>query len=184
MVNLFHIIRMPRGRNGSRNARINNNQPEPTPALPQDPVQNVLQGLQQQNELILQALQNLQTTRAVPSAEASVLPPAPPRRNRRPTAPRSIQENGPADFQEATAEVQGPLHPEQGLPPPPPLRPQRNLLPEFIKCNRYFEGLPGKPEEAEDWLAQIERSLDVFQVPEALKVPYGGYMLRLRARIW
>ena len=112
MVDLFHIIRMPRGRNGSRNARINHNPPEPTPALSQDQMQNVLQGLQQQNELILQALQNLQTTHAVPSAEASVLPPAPPRRNRRPTAPRSVQGNGPADFQEATAEVQGPLHPE------------------------------------------------------------------------
>ena len=53
-----------------------------------------------------------------------------------------------------------------------------------MKCNRYFEGNSGKPDEAEDWLAQIERSFVVFEVPQHLRVEYGTYMLRLRARTW
>ena len=40
------------------------------------------------------------------------------------------------------------------LPPPPLLLNQpRNTLPDFMKCNRYFDGATGYPNEVEDWLA-------------------------------
>ena len=69
------------------------------------------------------------------------------------------------------------------LPPPPPLRQYRSSLPDFTKCNHYFDGNPGQPDKAEDWLAQIERSFAAFEVPQHLRVDYGTYMLCFRACI-
>src|SRR5262249_31970215 len=69
------------------------------------------------------------------------------------------------------------------LPPPPP-RPYRSTLLDFIKSNRYFDGAFGKPNEAEDWLAQVERSFAAFEVPHHLRVTYGTYMMRFQARVW
>ena len=70
------------------------------------------------------------------------------------------------------------------LPLPPPSRPYKSFLHEFIRSNRYFEGAFCKLDEVEDSLAQIERSFDAFEVPHYLRDKYGTYILRLNARAW
>ena len=87
---------------------------------------------------------------------------------------------------ESIAEGQASLPNRQERPYPLPFvaRSPRNDLFEFVKCNRYFEGHLGKPEEAEDWIARVELSFRAFQVAEDLKVSYATYLLRLRARLW
>src|SRR5262249_45593716 len=145
---MFDDFRPVRGRGRGRDARLPENVFENAPVPPRDRLEDIFQAIQQQNALLLQVLQNGQAPQAVP-------PPA-----RKNNVPNQYPAKGQAahnEQNEPAADMQGPE-----LPPPPPLRPQRNILPEFIKWNRYFEGLPGKPEEAEDWLAQIERSFDVF----------------------
>src|SRR5262249_28449756 len=94
----------------------------------------------------------------------------------------------PAPHYEGMAEAPAPPEAHSynsPLPPPPPLpRVHRSSLPEFIRSNRYFEGAFGRPDEAEDWLAQIERSFNAFEVPYHLRLDYGTYMLRTNARVW
>src|SRR5262249_28067730 len=138
------------------------NQPEEVPAPPPNPNGEVLMAIGQLVNLLTTFIQNQQ-------APAHAPPPA-------------------ASVHEATVEVPAPhgAQPHQELVylPPPPPRPYRSSLPDFIKSNRYFEGEFGKPDEAEDWLAQVERSFAAYEVPHHLRLSYGTYMLRLHARTW
>ena len=171
----FNVCFRARGR--GRRSRAQDNQPAMDQNQP-DRLELILQAIQQQGQALQQQstllLQLIQGGRVPQAAQPNAAP-----------APAYIPPPAVApEQQESVAEVRGPPPAEQGLPPPPPIvTPQRNMLSEFIKCNRYFEGQSGKPEEAEDWLAQIERSFGVFQVPETLKVPYRTYLLRLRSRL-
>ena len=133
---------------GSRSRRgrptnVQVNSPENVPAPQPDRLEITLQAIQQQNALILQALQNGQIPPIPP------MPQTPAERNEERVASVQPSVGEPRNNEkcnEPAIEVQGPPRCNHELPP----EPLRSLLPKFIKCNRYFEGLPGKPEEAED----------------------------------
>ena len=158
-----------------RPPRVQQNPPIDEQTTPQIHLEVILQAIQQQITLWLQNIQEKQASSATPPSMVLA---------RSQVTSVQLPAKETERHNESTAEFQGSSHPEQGFPSPPIVMPHQIVLPKFINCNHYFEGMPGKPEEAENWLAHIERLFGVFQVPEALKVPYGSYLLRLRARIW
>ena len=155
-----------RQRRNMQREQENSNEPSaetanPLVAEPQNPQNEVLAAIGQLTNLISTFIQNQNAAAQSPTPAANVQGSAP----MQPTPPMAQSHN-------------------TQLPSPPPFRPYRSTLPDFIKSNRYFDGAFGKPDEAEDWLAQIERSFAAFEVPPHLQLDYGTYMIRFNARVW